>query len=137
MLEAGSWINPDWDTNYDYAGAVLLTNRYLLPDELPQEAFLTCALLLASIEVPSRRMVWARNFYEALAQRKISLSTPILANLRIPNGSLSSCFIVSMDDNLESIFDTIKLVFYHFEVRSLNSLALRDRKSAKSEIMIR
>ena len=108
LLEAGSWINPDWDTNYDYAGAVLLTNRYLLPDELPQEAFLTCALLLASIEVPSRRMVWARNFYEALAQRKISLSTPILANLRIPNGSLSSCFIVSMDDNLESIFDTIK-----------------------------
>ncbi|MDJ0575456.1 MAG: ribonucleotide reductase N-terminal alpha domain-containing protein [Xenococcaceae cyanobacterium MO_234.B1] len=93
LLEAGSWINPDWDTNYDYAGAVLLTNRYLLPDELPQEAFLTCALLLASIEVPSRRMVWARNFYEALAQRKISLSTPILANLRIPNGSLSSCFI--------------------------------------------
>ena len=108
LFEAGSWINPDWDTNYDYAGAVLLTNRYLLPDELPQEAFLTCALLLASIEVPARRMIWARRFYEAIAQRKISLSTPLLANLRIPNGSLSSCFILSMDDNLESIFDTIK-----------------------------
>ncbi len=108
LLEASSWINPDWDTNYDYAGAVLLTSRYLLADELPQEAFLTCALLLASLEVPSRRLVWARRFYEALAQRKISLSTPIFTNLRIPHSSLSSCFIVSMDDNLESIFDTIK-----------------------------
>ena len=42
-----------------------------------------------------------------IAQRKISLATPILANLRVPHGSLSSCFITAMDDNLESIFETI------------------------------
>lgn len=104
---AGSWINPDWDKDYDYAGAVLLTKRYLLTDELPQEAFLTCALLLASNEKPDVRLSVARAFYEAIAQRKISLATPILANLRIPNGSLSSCFIIGMDDNLESIFEEI------------------------------
>jgi len=107
LAEAGSWINPDWDKDYDYAGAVLLTKRYLLPDELPQEAFLTCALLLASNEQPEVRLTIARSFYEAIAQRKISLATPILANLRIPNGSLSSCFIIGMDDNLESIFAEI------------------------------
>jgi len=105
---AGSWINPDWDLDYDYAGAVLLTKRYLLPDELPQEGLLTCALLLASVEAPQERLVWARKFYEAIATRKISLATPILANLRVPGGSLASCFITAMDDNLESIFDTIK-----------------------------
>ena len=107
LAEAGSWINPDWDKDYDYAGAVLLTKRYLLTDELPQEAFLTCALLLASNEKPEVRLNVARAFYEAIAQRKISLATPILANLRIPNGSLSSCFIIGMDDNLESIFEEI------------------------------
>ncbi|NEO80817.1 ribonucleoside-diphosphate reductase subunit alpha [Moorena sp. SIO4G3] len=107
LKEAGSWINPDWDTDYDYAGAVLLTRRYLLADELPQEAFLTCALLLGSVEAPEDRLGWARRFYEAIAQRKISLATPILANLRIPKGSLSSCFITSIDDNLESIFEGI------------------------------
>jgi ribonucleoside-diphosphate reductase alpha chain len=101
---ANQWINPDWDTDYDYAGAVLLTQRYLLPDELPQEAFLTCALLLAAVEAPEQRLGWARQFYEALARRKLSLATPILANLRRPNGSLASCFITAMDDNLESIF---------------------------------
>jgi ribonucleoside-diphosphate reductase alpha chain len=104
---AGTWINEEWDKDYDYAGAVLLTKRYLLPDELPQEAFLTCALLLASVEVPQQRLTVAKQFYEAIARRKISLATPILANLRIPNGSLSSCFITAIDDNLESIFGEI------------------------------
>jgi ribonucleoside-diphosphate reductase alpha chain len=107
LAEAGSWIKPDWDRDYDYAGAVLLTKRYLLTDELPQEAFLTCALLLASNEAKAIRMDVARKFYEAIAKRQISLATPILANLRIPNGSLSSCFIIAMDDNLESIFAEI------------------------------
>ncbi len=107
LEEAGSWINPDWDLDYDYAGAVLLTNRYLLDDELPQEAFLTCALLLAMVEAPESRLHYARQFYEAIASRRISLATPILANLRVPNGSLTSCFILSIDDNLESIFREI------------------------------
>ncbi|OYD86651.1 ribonucleoside-diphosphate reductase subunit alpha [Nostoc sp. 'Peltigera membranacea cyanobiont' 213] len=104
---ANTWINPDSDADYDYAGAVLLTKRYLLANELPQEAFLTCALLIASVETPENRLTWAKQFYEALANRQISLATPILANLRIPNGSLASCFITAMDDNLESIFDGI------------------------------
>lgn len=104
---ANSWINPDWDLDYDYAGAVLLTNRYLLPQELPQEAYLTCSLLLAMVENSDNRLNYARKFYESIATRRISLATPILANLRVPNGSLTSCFIVSIDDNLESIFDEI------------------------------
>ena len=107
LQQAGSWINPEWDTDYDYAGAVLLTKRYLLTDELPQEAFLTCALLLASVEAPQNRMAWAKKFYQAIASRKISLATPILANLRSPNGSLTSCFITAIDDNLESIFGEV------------------------------
>ena len=107
LTVAGDWINPEWDKDYDFAGAVLLTKRYLLNDELPQEAFLTCALLLAVNEKPEIRLNVAKQFYEAIAQRKISLATPILANLRVPDGSLSSCFIIAMDDNLESIFEEI------------------------------
>jgi ribonucleoside-diphosphate reductase alpha chain len=107
LAEAGTWINPDYDLDYDYAGAVILTKRYLLPNELPQEALLTCSLLIASVEEPQNRMVWARRIYEAIASRKISLATPILANLRVPGGSLASCFITAMEDNLESIFHEI------------------------------
>ncbi|MDJ1181927.1 ribonucleoside-diphosphate reductase subunit alpha [Roseofilum casamattae] len=107
LVIANSWINPDWDADYDYAGAVLLTKRYLLKDELPQEAYLTCALLLASVEDREHRLQRAEQFYQAIAKRKISLATPILANLRVPGGSLSSCFITAMDDNLESIYETL------------------------------
>ncbi len=107
LKEAGSWINPDWDIDYDYAGALLITSRYLLKNELPQEALLTCSLLLASVESPGNRLPWAKKFYQAIAQRKISLATPILANLRTPKGSLTSCFILSIDDSLESIFGEI------------------------------
>ena len=107
LKEAGSWINPDWDIDYDYAGALLITSRYLLKNELPQEALLTCSLLLATVEEPANRLPWAKKFYQAIAQRKISLATPILANLRTPKSSLTSCFILSIDDSLESIFDEI------------------------------
>jgi ribonucleoside-diphosphate reductase alpha chain len=105
---AGEWIYPEYDKDFDYAGAIMLSKRYLLDCELPQEAFLTCALLLASVEKePEDRLSFARQIYLAIAQRKISLATPILGNLRTPNGSLSSCFIVAMEDNLESIFSEI------------------------------
>ena len=107
LKEAGSWINSDWDIDYDYAGALLITSRYLLKNELPQEALLTCSLLLATVEEPANRLPWAKKFYQAIAQRKISLATPILANLRTPKGSLTSCFILSIDDSLESIFSEI------------------------------
>ncbi len=104
---AGEWIYPEYDKDFDYAGAIMLSKRYLLDCELPQEAFLACALLLASVEKPENRLRFAYQIYLAIAQRKISLATPILGNLRTPNGSLSSCFIVAMEDNLESIFSEI------------------------------
>jgi ribonucleoside-diphosphate reductase alpha chain len=105
---AGKWIYPEYDKDFDYAGAIMLSERYLLDCELPQEAFLACALLLASVEEnPENRLRIAFQIYLAIAQRKISLATPILGNLRTPNGSLSSCFIVAMEDNLESIFSEI------------------------------
>jgi len=59
------------------------------------------------VESPDNRLPWAKKFYQAIAQRKISLATPILANLRTPKGSLTSCFILSIDDSLESIFSEI------------------------------
>ena len=105
---AEEWIYPEYDKDFDYAGAIMLSERYLLDCELPQEAFLTCALLLASVEEkPENRLRLAYEIYLAIAQRKISLATPILGNLRIPKSSLSSCFIVAMEDNLESIFREI------------------------------
>lgn len=107
LNEAASYIEPDLDLDYDYAGAVALTSKYLNKGELPQEMYMITALVLASNEKVGDRIPYAVHFYKAVAQRKLSLATPLLANSRT-NGSLSSCFITSIDDSLESIFDGVK-----------------------------
>lgn len=103
-------MNPDRDMDYDYAGANMLSQRYLIKYsgkmfELPQEVFMAISMLLAINE--KDKIKFAKEFYHALSLKKISLATPILANLRIPKGNLSSCFITAIDDNIESIFYNI------------------------------
>ncbi len=112
LAEAGTFIKPAYDLVYDYAGINLLIKRYLCEyndriAELPQEMFLTIALLIEQNEKPEKRMAQVKDTYEKLANRKISLATPLLMNLRRPHGNLSSCFITVMDDNRESIFYVI------------------------------
>lgn len=112
IREACSYLNSELDKDYDYAGAKLLSNRYLLEDELPQEAFLVCALLLAIPSYADKTFLRSplglvKRIYDAISQRKISLATPILANLRTPNSSVTSCFIASIEDNLKSIFSVL------------------------------
>lgn len=100
---AGTFINGDLDLTYNYVALYVLKDRYLLPNELPQELFLCNALLLAQNEADDR-MGLVKKYYDLLSTRKISLATPFLANLRIPNGSLTSCFILSLGDDLDELY---------------------------------
>lgn len=106
-------IDINRDMVYDYAGANMFVNRYLIKHdgktyELPQETFMTISMMLALNEKAGEtRVEIVKEFYNALSLRKLSLATPILANLRIPHGNLSSCFITAIDDNIESIFYNI------------------------------
>ena len=98
IAQAGKFIWQDYDLDFDYAGIHMLINRYLIQDrrkpfELPQEMFLTIALFLATPEAPENRLAVAEKIYHQIAGRKVSLATPILINLRVPGGNLSSCFI--------------------------------------------
>ena len=109
IKQAATFIRPEFDLLYDYAGINLLSKRYLCEFndsivELPQEMFLTIALLIEQNEDKANRMAQVKDTYEKLADRKISLGTPLLMNLRRPNGNLSSCFITVMDDSRDSIF---------------------------------
>lgn len=109
---AEKFMKPEYDFIYDYAGANLLIKRYLCEHndevfELPQEMFLTIALLLEQNAKKETRLAQVQDTYEKLANKKISLGTPFLMNLRRPNGNLSSCFITAMDDSRESIFYVI------------------------------
>jgi ribonucleoside-diphosphate reductase alpha chain len=105
----GTFLNVNLDMEFDYAGANLLINRYLItngdkPWELPQEAFLTAAMLIEKNQPKEIRLDRVKDTYEKLAMRKLSMATPMLMNLRKPFGNLSSCFITAMDDSRDSIY---------------------------------
>lgn len=97
---------------FDYSGMNLLAQRYLIKYEGkivedPLYFFMTLALIIAIPEKPENRLTFASKLLSALLNRKLSLATPILLNLRKPNGNLSSCFIGSMPDDLDGIYKTI------------------------------
>lgn len=111
--ELNKAIKKERDMLYDYAGANILSNRYLIKYlnnsyELPQEVFMCISMLLAINE--KDRVKIAKEIYEVLSLKKLSLATPILANLRVPNGNLSSCFITAVDDDINSIFYNIDTI---------------------------
>jgi len=69
---------------------------------------MTLALIVAIPEKPENRLSFASSVLKALLERKVSLATPILLNLRRPSGNLSSCFIGTMPDDLDGIYRSIQ-----------------------------
>lgn len=134
--ELSNYIVPERDMLYDYAGSNMFINRYLLKwkgdiVELPQEVFMCISMLLSINE--KDKVKRAKEFYDFLSQKKISLATPILANLRVIKGNLASCFITAMDDNIESIFyniDTIAKISKNGGGVGLNLSRIRGKNSS-------
>ena len=118
LEEAGQMIEPERDTLFAYNGLYLIATRYLATDhsravyELPQERWLTIALYLMQHEHEHgersrrRRMLLVREAYWALSNLYMTVATPTLANAGKVGGQLSSCFIDTVDDSLQGIYDS-------------------------------
>ena len=113
LQEAGRMIEPERDRLFAYNGLYLLATRYLATDharnvyELPQERWLTIALYLMQEERPrERRMQLVGEAYWALSNLYMTVATPTLQNAGKVGGQLSSCFIDTVDDSLQGIFDS-------------------------------
>lgn len=104
--ELGDVIVQERDLEHSYGSVLTAQKKYLLPNEGIQQKHMVNAMIIASVESEENRMTFAKEMYTALSLRKISLATPWLSNLR-SNGNISSCFIIQMDDDLESIFSNI------------------------------
>lgn len=104
----GSFLHQERDLSHSYASAVTAESKYLLDGECIQQMFLVEAMIIASVEETKEEMLdCSIRWYDLLSKRKISLASPWLSNLR-SNGNISSCFIISIEDTLESIFDNVK-----------------------------
>jgi len=102
-------IVPERDMLFNYLGVKTLYDRYLIKDrdsnpiELPQHMFMAIAMFLAQRE--EKKEEWAIKFYNMISQFQVMLATPTLSNARTTRHQLSSCYIGSMPDSIEGIFD--------------------------------
>lgn len=92
----------------------VLRQRYLAKNEKgvviesPRQMFRRVADDIASAEPRARRRTLARQFYEVMASLAFLPNSPTLMNAGRPLQQLSACFVLPVDDSLESIFDAVK-----------------------------
>lgn len=103
-------ICQDKDNLFNYIGLFLFADRYLARDyernvyELPQERFMIIAMTLMKYEKKGIRLSLVKEAYWALSNLFMTVATPTLANAGKSFGQLSSCFIDTVDDSLDSIY---------------------------------
>lgn len=113
LHEAGSFIKADRDNLLTYASLYHMSERYLIRErdesrsvyELPQERFLMIALAVSRKEDKSKRMSVVRELYDTLSTLKVTMATPTFSNAGKPDGQFSSCFVLTTQDSLRSIYD--------------------------------
>lgn len=111
-LEAlGQLIEPERDKLFTYIGLKTLMDRYVAVDynkqsvELPQERWLVIAMTLMQDETENRLDKVAESYW-AMSNLYMTVATPTLSNAGKPHGQLSSCFIDTVDDSLQGIYDS-------------------------------
>lgn len=108
----GSFIVPERDLLFTYLGIYTIATRYLATDhakrvfELPQERWLIIAMHLMQDEPEDKRIDYIEEAYWALSNLYMTVATPTLTNAGKTHGQLSSCFIDTVDDSLQAIYDS-------------------------------
>lgn len=98
------------DDLFNYLGLQTIYDRYLLQTndkrlETPQIFWMRVAMGLAKNEVEKEK--WAITFYNVLSQFQFVSSTPTLFNSGTIHSQLSSCYLLTIMDDLSNIFKTI------------------------------
>lgn len=99
------------DQQFGYLGLQTLYDRYFLQHngkhvELPQFFFMRVAMGLAINEID--REARAIEFYNLISSFDFMCSTPTLFNSGTTHPQLSSCYLTSVPDDLDGIFQAIK-----------------------------
>ena len=90
---------------------VILEQRYLRKDsegnaiETPEELFRRVARAVAQGESNGLESLWENRFYKLLTSTRFLPNSPTLVNAGTGRGCLSACFVVTPDDNMESIME--------------------------------
>lgn len=111
LRRIGDMIVPERDRLFTYIGLKTLMDRYVTVDfsknpvELPQERWMLIAMTLMQDE-QSERLEKIEEAYWAMSNLYMTVATPTMANAGKLHGQLSSCFIDTIDDSLQGIYDS-------------------------------
>lgn len=106
-------LTPDRDKLFTYLGAQTLYERYFTRDldqrilETPQYFWMRVAMGLALNEEPALRDEKATEFYQVLSTLRYVASTPTLFHAGTTHPQMSSCYLTTVEDDLEHIFKSI------------------------------
>src|SRR5581483_10369978 len=111
LEKLGKALDGSRDLKFDYLGLQTLYDRYFLHVrgeriELPQAFFMRVAMGLSLNEID--REARAIEFYNVLSSFDFMSSTPTLFNSGTTRSQLSSCYLTTVSDNLEGIYEAIK-----------------------------
>jgi ribonucleoside-diphosphate reductase alpha chain len=111
LQRLGKALKAERDLQFDYLGLQTLYDRYFLHVrktriELPQAFFMRVAMGLALNEID--RETRAIEFYEVLSSFDFMSSTPTLFNSGTLRSQLSSCYLTTVPDDLDGIYESIK-----------------------------
>ncbi len=111
LARLGAALKPERDLQFDYLGLQTLYDRYFLHVrktriEMPQAFFMRVAMGLSLGEID--REARAIEFYEILSSFDFMSSTPTLFNSGTLRSQLSSCYLTTVPDDLDGIYESIK-----------------------------
>src|SRR2546429_5546078 len=111
LKKLGGALDASRDLKFGYLGLQTLYDRYFLHIqgtriELPQAFFMRVAMGLALNEID--RETRAIEFYNVLSSFDFMSSTPTLFNSGTMRSQLSSCYLTTVSDNLDGIYEAIK-----------------------------
>ncbi len=111
LARLGAALDADRDLQFGYLGLQTLYDRYFLHIderriELPQIFFMRVAMGLSLNEID--REARAIEFYNVLSSFDFMSSTPTLFNSGSLRSQLSSCYLTTVADDLDGIYEAIK-----------------------------
>jgi ribonucleoside-diphosphate reductase alpha chain len=109
----GAALDANRDLKFAYLGLQILYDRYFLHIqgrriELPQIFFMRVAMGLALNEPEGSREARAIEFYNVLSSFDFMSSTPTLFNSGTRRSQLASCYLTTVADDLDGIYEAIK-----------------------------
>lgn len=102
-------LQPTLDGLFPYTGLKTLRERYFVKNgrklkELPQYFWMRVAMGLSLLEKDKEK--WAIEFYKEMSAHRVIPSTPTLFHAGLPHSQLSSCYVLTVEDDLTHIFKT-------------------------------